>query len=69
MCGDHGFVSSMENIFTFGFKSVKLFKRLYIWNFLGNIIIIFDMLFFDNLFKKLKKKYRQNSKEQHHHFM
>jgi len=34
MCSEHGFVNSMENIFTFGFKSYKLFKRLYVWDFL-----------------------------------
>lgn len=34
ICGEHGFVSSMENIFSFGFKANKLFRRLYIWDFL-----------------------------------
>ena len=35
MCGEHGLVNSIENIFLYGYKSYKLFKKLYIWDFLG----------------------------------
>lgn len=42
MCGDHGLVSSMENIFLFGYKSYKLFKRLYIWDFLEKAAYEFE---------------------------
>ncbi|CAF0736302.1 unnamed protein product [Brachionus calyciflorus] len=34
MCGENGLVSCLEHIFTFGFKSYKLFKKLYVWDFL-----------------------------------
>jgi hypothetical protein len=35
ICGENGLVHSLENVFHFGFKSYKLFKKLYIWDFLG----------------------------------
>ncbi len=35
LCGENGLVHSLENVFQFGFKSYKLFKKLYIWDFLG----------------------------------
>ena len=35
LCGEYGLVNCMEMIFLFGFKSQKLFKRLYVWDFLG----------------------------------
>lgn len=54
MCGDHGFVNSIENIFTFGFKSVKLFKRLYIWDFLG---------IFKIFFKTVKKAFSKRERD------
>ncbi|RNA36756.1 DENN domain-containing 5A [Brachionus plicatilis] len=34
MCGESGLVTCLEHIFTFGFKSYKLFKKLYVWDFL-----------------------------------
>lgn len=37
MCGENGLVSSMDYVFSFGYKSFKLFKRLYVWDFFGEI--------------------------------
>ena len=42
MCGEHGLVSSVESIFTFGYKSYKLFKRLYVWDFLEKSVNEFE---------------------------
>lgn len=42
ICGELGLVCSMENIFLFGYKSYKLFKRLYIWDFLEKAAYEFE---------------------------
>lgn len=36
LCGETGLVTCLENVFLFGFKSVRLFGRnLYVWDFIG----------------------------------
>jgi hypothetical protein len=42
MCGEHGLVNSMENIFLFGFKSYKFFKKQFIWDFLEKAAYEFE---------------------------
>lgn len=42
MCGENGLVSSMDELFTFGFKYQKLFKRLYVWDFLEKACLEFE---------------------------
>lgn len=42
MCGEDGLVKSLENVFLFGFKSYKFFKRLFIWDFLEKAAYEFE---------------------------
>jgi hypothetical protein len=48
MCGDSGMVCSMDNIFSFGFKSYKLFKKLYVWDFLEKAASEFELTLYTN---------------------
>ncbi len=48
MCGENGLVNAMEHIFSFGFKSYKLFKRLYVWDFLEKSMIEFETQVYSN---------------------
>lgn len=48
VCGDNGLVPCMEVIFTLGFKSYKLFKRLYIWDFLEKASFEFENILYAN---------------------
>ncbi len=48
MCGENGMVCSMENIFAFGFKSYKLFKKLYVWDFLEKATLEFESILYSN---------------------
>lgn len=48
MCGENGLVNALEHIFTFGFKSYKLFKRLYVWDFLEKSMIEFETQVYSN---------------------
>ena len=48
MCGEYGLVSSMESIFSFGYKSYKLFKRLYVWDFLEKAAAEFESICYSN---------------------
>lgn len=35
LCGESGLVSALEQVFQHGFKSPRLFKNVFIWDFLG----------------------------------
>lgn len=35
LCGEGGLVSALEQVFQHGFKSPRLFKNVFIWDFLG----------------------------------
>jgi hypothetical protein len=48
MCGEQGLVSCMDSLFSFGFKSYKLFKRLYVWDFLEKVCNELEALFYSN---------------------
>lgn len=48
MCGENGMVPSMDNIFSFGFKSYKLFKKLYVWDFLEKAASEFELNLYSN---------------------
>ncbi len=48
MCGENGMVCSMDNIFSFGFKSYKLFKKLYVWDFLEKAASEFESNLYSN---------------------
>lgn len=36
LCGEYGLVWALEQVFQHGFKSPRLFKNVFIWDFLGN---------------------------------
>ena len=42
LCGIDGLVNSMENVFLFGFKSYKFFKKLFIWDFIEKAAYEFE---------------------------
>lgn len=35
LCGEYGLVWALEQVFQHGFKSPRLFKNVFIWDFLG----------------------------------
>lgn len=39
LCGEYGLVWALEQVFQHGFKSPRLFKNVFIWDFLGNYFI------------------------------
>ena len=48
MCGENGLVQSMDQVFTFGFKYQKFFKRLYVWDFLEKACVEFEQSTLNN---------------------
>ena len=42
LCGERGFCEAFNLVFLYGFKSTRLFgKNLFIWDFLGKVILKF----------------------------
>ncbi|KAM4667193.1 DENN domain-containing protein 5A isoform 2-T2 [Amazona ochrocephala] len=41
LCGESGLVSALEQVFQHGFKSPRLFKNVFIWDFLGTLTSLF----------------------------
>lgn len=39
LCGEYGLVWALEQVFQHGFKSPRLFKNVFIWDFLGKDLI------------------------------
>ncbi|KAE8606095.1 hypothetical protein XENTR_v10010596 [Xenopus tropicalis] len=37
LCGENGLVSALEQVFQHGIRSPRLFKSIFIWDFLGNV--------------------------------
>jgi DENN domain-containing protein 5 len=37
LCGENGLVESLEYLFQYGFRSQKLFKKLFIWDFIEKV--------------------------------
>lgn len=45
LCGEYGLVWALEQVFQHGFKSPRLFKNVFIWDFLGkDLISLLDSL-------------------------
>jgi hypothetical protein len=63
MCSENGMVSSMDNIFSFGFKSYKLFKKLYVWDFLEKAASEFESNLYsnNNINNSINNNYSGNS--------
>lgn len=40
LCGEYGLVWALEQVFQHGFKSPRLFKNVFIWDFLGKTLSI-----------------------------
>ena len=62
LCGEYGLVWALEQVFQHGFKSPRLFKNVFIWDFLGKGLKILLSVFYQ-LFKstcKLKVEFRTN---------
>lgn len=39
LCGEYGLVWALEQVFQHGFKSPRLFKNVFIWDFLGKYFV------------------------------
>uniref|UniRef100_UPI00398EE244 DENN domain-containing protein 5A isoform X3 n=1 Tax=Pristiophorus japonicus TaxID=55135 RepID=UPI00398EE244 len=44
LCGENGLVSALEQVFHHGFKSPRLFKSVFIWDFLEKAYVYFESL-------------------------
>ncbi|XP_072905669.1 DENN domain-containing protein 5A isoform X2 [Hemitrygon akajei] len=44
LCGENGLVSALEQVFHHGFKSPRLFKSVFIWDFLEKASVYFESL-------------------------
>ncbi|XP_062917932.1 DENN domain-containing protein 5A isoform X2 [Mobula hypostoma] len=44
LCGENGLVSALEQVFHHGFKSPRLFKSIFIWDFLEKASVYFESL-------------------------
>lgn len=43
LCGEYGLVWALEQVFQHGFKSPRLFKNVFIWDFLGKRLISYNV--------------------------
>ncbi|XP_072322614.1 DENN domain-containing protein 5A isoform X4 [Scyliorhinus torazame] len=44
LCGENGLVSALEQVFHHGFKSPRLFKSIFIWDFMEKAYVYFESL-------------------------